>query len=92
MHRFHRVLAVDLTGYSDFLASALREVVEHICQIVFSEGRRKKYAKEALEILLSLVKKSPFLSWTKSQYWLEVEENRETRDRLRLINGLDQRS
>ena len=33
-------------------------MVEHICQIVFSEGRRKRYAKEALETLLSLIKKS----------------------------------
>ena len=38
-------------------------MVEHICQIVFSKGRRKKYAQEALETLLSLVKKTriPFV-------------------------------
>ena len=52
------MLAVDLTVYSDHLALTFKEVVEHICQIVFSEGRRKKYANEVLESLLSLVKRT----------------------------------
>ena len=47
-----------MTGYSRYFASALAEAVEHICWIVFSEGRRKKYAKKVLEILLTLVKKT----------------------------------
>ena len=38
-------------------------MVEHTCQIILSKGRRKHYAKEALETLLSLVKKTtlPFV-------------------------------
>ena len=61
MHRFSRALALDLTGDSAYLASAFEKVVEHICKMVFSRGRRQRYAKTALEILLNLVKKSPFL-------------------------------
>ena len=49
---------VGLTGDSDYFTSALRKVVEHICQIVFSKGQRSDYAKEALEILHNLVKKA----------------------------------
>ena len=84
MHRFPRTLAVDLTEYSAYLASALREVVEHICRVVFSKGRRKKYAKEALEILLGLVKKTtkPFVdaSWIddllKRAAWKKMDDEK----------------
>ena len=60
-HRFPHVLAVDLTGYSECVTSTLSEVVEHTCQIIFSEGQWEKYAGEALKILLSLIKKSQLL-------------------------------
>ena len=61
MHRFPRTSAVHLTGDSRYFASTFKEVAEHICNMVFSPGRRQRYAKTALEILLNLVKKSPFL-------------------------------
>ena len=75
-----------MTGYSGYLASALREVVEHTCQIVFSGGRRKKYAKDALETLLSLVKKTtiPFVdaAWIddllKRAAWEEMDDDKFT--------------
>ena len=60
MHRLPRALAVDLTGDSVYFASTFEEVVEHTCSMVFSKGRRQRYAKTALEILLNLVKKTPF--------------------------------
>ena len=49
-----------LTGDSGYFASTFREVVEHICKTLFSTGRRQRYAKTALEILVNLVKKTPF--------------------------------
>ena len=52
---------VDLTRDSGYFASAFKEVVEHICMMVFSKDRRHRHAKTALEILLNLVKKTPFL-------------------------------
>ena len=60
MYRFPRALAVDLTGGSDYFESTFRKVVEHVCKMVFSKGRRQRYAETALEILLDLVKKAPF--------------------------------
>ena len=60
MHYFPRALAIDLTGDSGYFASTFREVVEHICKMIFSKGKRQRHAKPALEILLDLVKRSPF--------------------------------
>jgi hypothetical protein len=53
-----RALAVELTGDSDYLASTFRSVVEHIHKIVLENGDRRFHAKTALEILLTLVKKT----------------------------------
>ena len=60
MYHFPRALVVDLTGDSDYFASTFREVVEHVCEMAFSKGRRQRYAKTALEVLLDLAKKAPF--------------------------------
>ena len=53
-------MAIDLTGDSGYFASTFEEVVEHTYKMFFSKGRRKRYAKTALEILLKLVKKTTF--------------------------------
>ena len=49
-----------MTGDSVYFASTFKEVVEHTCRVVLSKGRRQRYAKTALEILLNLAKKTPF--------------------------------
>ena len=51
---------VELTGDSDHFASTLKLVVEHIVGIVLAKGHRRRYAKMALEILHTLIKKTPF--------------------------------
>ena len=48
-----------LTGDSDYLMSAFKAVVEHIQGIILVGGRRHRHAEEALEILVTLVKKTP---------------------------------
>ena len=53
-----RTLTVELTGDSDYFASAFRMVVEHIHTIVLTKGHRHRYANTALEVLLTLVKKA----------------------------------
>ena len=60
MRRFPRALAVDLTRYSGYFALTFKEVVEHTYEMVFSKGKRQGYAKTALDILVNLVKKTPF--------------------------------
>ena len=49
---------VGLTGGSDYFAPTFKMVVEHIHRIVLANGRRRRYARAALEILLTLVKKT----------------------------------
>ena len=51
---------MELIGDSDYFASTLESVVEHIHTIVLTKGRRRRYAKTALEILVTLVKKTSF--------------------------------
>ena len=57
------ILAVELTGDSDYFAPTFKLVVEHVYKIFFSKDLRRRYAKAALEILLNLAKKmaSPFV-------------------------------
>ena len=59
---------VELTEDSDYLEPTFKSVVEHIHGIVFAKGHRRRYAKTALEIIYTLVKKTPFLpvdaAWT----------------------------
>jgi hypothetical protein len=52
---------VELTGDSDYLVPTFKSVVEHIYGIVLAKGPRYYYATTALEILLTLVKKTSFL-------------------------------
>jgi len=51
---------VELIGNSDYLALTLKEVVDHIHGIALRRSRRRRHAKKALDILLTLIKKAPF--------------------------------
>jgi hypothetical protein len=51
---------VELTGDSAYFMSTFRLVVEHVHGIVMAKGPRHLYAKTALEILLTLFKKTSF--------------------------------
>ena len=68
MCHFSRPLTVELTGDSDYFESTFESVVEHIHGIVLAKGHRRRYAKTALGIIYTLVKKTPFLlvhaAWT----------------------------
>jgi hypothetical protein len=57
-----RTLTVELTGDSDYFADTFKSVVEYIHGISVKKGRRRRYAADALEIILTLVKKTSFLS------------------------------
>ena len=57
MHRFLRTSVTELTGDSDYLAPTFKMVIEHVHRIALTKGRRRRYARTALEILLNLVKK-----------------------------------
>jgi len=50
--------AVCFTGDSDYFQSAFKLVVEHIHGIVLARGRRSRHTTTALEVLLTLVKKT----------------------------------
>jgi len=56
-----RLLTVELIEDSDYFASTFESVVQHIHGIVLARGHRRRYAKTALEIIYTLVKKAPFL-------------------------------
>ena len=58
MCRSPRGLTTELTGDSDYFASTFRLVVEHIHGIALANGPRRRYAKMALETLVTLVKKT----------------------------------
>jgi hypothetical protein len=51
---------VELTRDSDYFSLTLKSVVKHIHMIVKAKGHRHRFAQTALEILLVLVKKTPF--------------------------------
>jgi len=53
-------LTVILIGDSDYFELTFRMVVEYIHGMVLTRGRRRRYAKTALEILLTLVKETTF--------------------------------
>jgi len=53
-------LAVVLIGDSDYFESTFKMVVEYIHGMVLNRGRRRRYAKTALEILLTIVKETTF--------------------------------
>ena len=56
-----QILATGLTGDSDYLQLTFKMVVEHIHETALdSAGRRHRYARTALEILLLLAKKTTF--------------------------------
>ena len=48
-----------LIGDSNYFVSTFKAVVEHIHGIVLAKGRRRRHAEKALEILVTLVKKTP---------------------------------
>ena len=50
---------VALTGDSDYFVSTFKAVVEHIHGIVLAGGRRRRYAENALDILVTLAEKAP---------------------------------
>ena len=50
--------AVELTGFSDYLQPTFKTVIEHVHGIVLARGLRRRYAGQALEILLTLSKKT----------------------------------
>ena len=52
------ILTAELTGDSEYFVSTFKAVVEHIHDRVITRGRRHRYAKTALEILLLLIKKT----------------------------------
>jgi len=54
------MLAVGLTGGSDYFASTFKLVVGHIHGIALAKGRRRRYVRTALELLVTLVKKTSF--------------------------------
>jgi hypothetical protein len=56
---FPHAFTVGLTGVSDYLQPTFKAVVEHIHAIVLARASRHRYAKEALEILVTLAEKSP---------------------------------
>ena len=51
---------MELTGSSDYFQQTFTEVVEHVHRMALEGGRRRLYAKTALEILLIIVKKTSF--------------------------------
>jgi len=53
-------VTVGLTGDSDYFALTFKLVVEHIHGIALTKGRRRRYVRAALEILVTLVKKTSF--------------------------------
>jgi hypothetical protein len=55
---FPRMLTMVLIEDSDYPAPTFKMVVEHLHGIVLANGRRRRYAKTALEILLNLAKKA----------------------------------
>ena len=59
--RSPRTLTVELTGDSDYFALTFKLVVEHIHGMALAKGRRRRYAKAALEILATLIRKTSFL-------------------------------
>jgi hypothetical protein len=54
-----RFLTAELTADSEHFVSTFKAVVEHIHDHVMTRGRRRRYAKTALEILLLLTRKTP---------------------------------
>jgi len=54
------ILTIVLIGDSEYFESTFRIVVEYIHGMVLTRGRRHRYAKTALEILLTLVKETTF--------------------------------
>ena len=52
------MLTIVLTGDSDHMVPIFRMVVEHVHSIVLTRGRRRRHTKTALEILLTLAKKT----------------------------------
>ena len=55
-----RTLAVGLTEGSDYFASTFKLVVQHIHGVALAKGHRCRYARTALEILVTLAKKASF--------------------------------
>ena len=51
-------MTAELTGDSDYFASTFKLVVKHIHGIALANGPRRRYAKTALETLVTLVKKT----------------------------------
>ena len=49
---------MEFTRDSDYFAPTFKMVVEHIYKVILNGGPQRDYAKEALEILLTLVKKT----------------------------------
>ena len=60
MYCFPYTWTVGLTGNSDYFALTFKLVVEHIHGIVLTKGHRRRYARHALEILVTIVKKASF--------------------------------
>ena len=54
------MLSLSLTGNSDYFTRTFRLVVEHIHGVALAKGHRRRYARTALEILFTLVKKTSF--------------------------------
>ena len=52
-------LTAALIGDSDYFVQTFELVVEHIHRLILARGRRHRHTKKALEILLTIVKKSP---------------------------------
>ena len=53
-------LKLTLTGNSDYFVQTLKSVVEHIRTIALEKGRRRRYTRAALEILVTIAKKASF--------------------------------
>ena len=58
MSRSPRMLAAVLIGYSDYVVQTFKLVVEHVHGLILARGRRRRHTKTALEILLTLVRKT----------------------------------
>ena len=55
-----RMLVMGLTEGSDYFTPTFKLVVDHIHGIALAKGRRRRYVRTALEILVTLVKKTSF--------------------------------
>ena len=78
MRSFVRMLTIELTGNSDYFEQTFKEVVEHIHEMALSAtGRRRRYARPALEILLRIAKRTTLplggVGWVNELLWKAVE-------------------